>query len=40
MSKSCHHKHPGHQHNEEVGMAQRQRQRDQEVEQDGYFELV
>ena len=40
MGKSRHHEHPGHQHNKEISPAQRQRQRDQEVEQEGYFELI
>src|SRR5947209_5469358 len=40
MGKARHHEHPGQHDDDEIGAAQRQRNRDQDVEQDGDFELV
>src|SRR5437868_5199911 len=40
MHKAGHYEHPGHRNDEEVGVAQRQRQRDQDIEQKRQLELI
>ena len=40
MGEAAHHEHPGQQHDDEIGMAKRQCQRDQRIEQHRQFELI
>src|SRR5207302_3137407 len=40
MHKARHYENPGHRNDEEVGVTQRQRQRDQDIEQKRQLELI